>query len=116
MRLIDEGRAGGDSPLEYLVTEFVEGHAFPGRDAPCRWEDIEQTAQHFVNPGKLSEGMLNRVEAAIRCYDPCLSCSTHALGQMPLDIAVLPASMSFFTFYLMQRGGLGKEFATLRNN
>jgi NAD-reducing hydrogenase large subunit len=50
---------------------------------------IEQTAQHFVNPNKLSEGMLNRVEAAIRCYDPCLSCSTHAIGQMPLDIELI---------------------------
>ena len=30
--------------------------------------------------------MLNRIEAAIRCYDPCLSCSTHALGRMPLVV------------------------------
>jgi NAD-reducing hydrogenase large subunit len=37
----------------------------------------------------LKEGMLNRVEAAIRCYDPCLSCSTHAAGQMPLHIRLL---------------------------
>ena len=33
--------------------------------------------------------MLNRVEAVIRCYDPCLSCSTHALGDMALDIQLL---------------------------
>jgi NAD-reducing hydrogenase large subunit len=33
--------------------------------------------------------MLNRLEAAIRCYDPCLSCSTHALGQMPLVVEVI---------------------------
>jgi NAD-reducing hydrogenase large subunit len=33
--------------------------------------------------------MLNRVEAVIRCYDPCLSCSTHALGQMALRIQLL---------------------------
>jgi NAD-reducing hydrogenase large subunit len=33
--------------------------------------------------------MLNRVEAVIRCYDPCLSCSTHALGDMPLEITLL---------------------------
>jgi len=38
---------------------------------------VEQTAKHFVLPHQLREGMLNRVEAAIRCYDPCLSCSTH---------------------------------------
>ena len=36
----------------------------------------------------MREGILNRVEGAIRCYDPCLSCSTHALGQMPLIIQI----------------------------
>ncbi|HVP45613.1 MAG TPA: Ni/Fe hydrogenase subunit alpha [Bryobacteraceae bacterium] len=49
---------------------------------------VEQTAKHFVLPRQLREGMLNRVEAAIRCYDPCLSCSTHAMGQMPLIVEV----------------------------
>ena len=34
----------------------------------------------------LTEGVLNRVEAGIRCYDPCLSCSTHAVGQMPMVV------------------------------
>jgi len=33
--------------------------------------------------------MLNRVEAVIRCYDPCLSCSTHALGKMALKVQLL---------------------------
>ncbi|MBK6846368.1 MAG: Ni/Fe hydrogenase subunit alpha [Proteobacteria bacterium] len=45
---------------------------------------VKQTAQRFVRGHTPAEGMLNRVEHAIRCYDPCLSCSTHALGQMPL--------------------------------
>jgi len=49
---------------------------------------VEQTAQRFITFSRLSEGMLNRVEAAVRCYDPCLSCSTHAIGQMPLVIEV----------------------------
>jgi NAD-reducing hydrogenase large subunit len=49
---------------------------------------VEQAARHFVLPKQLREGMLNRVEAAIRCFDPCLSCSTHALGQMPLVVEV----------------------------
>jgi NAD-reducing hydrogenase large subunit len=47
---------------------------------------VEQTARHFVSARGLREGMLNRVEAAIRCFDPCLSCSTHAFGQMPLIV------------------------------
>jgi NAD-reducing hydrogenase large subunit len=47
---------------------------------------VRQVAERFVDGTKLREGMLNRVEAVIRCFDPCLSCSTHALGQMPLRI------------------------------
>ncbi|MGC9064671.1 MAG: Ni/Fe hydrogenase subunit alpha, partial [bacterium] len=39
-----------------------------------------------VDGTRLTEGMLNRVEGVIRCYDPCLSCSTHAVGQMPMII------------------------------
>jgi NAD-reducing hydrogenase large subunit len=50
---------------------------------------VLQVAQRFVDGKKLHEGMLNRVEAIIRCYDPCLSCATHAVGQMPLHIQLL---------------------------
>lgn len=47
---------------------------------------VNLVAKRYVDGKKLNEGMLNRVEAAIRAYDPCLSCSTHAIGQMPLRI------------------------------
>jgi NAD-reducing hydrogenase large subunit len=47
---------------------------------------VLQTAQRFVKGDNIQEGMLNRVEAVIRTFDPCLSCSTHAIGQMPLHI------------------------------
>ena len=50
---------------------------------------VLQVAQHYVRGSHLEEGMLNRVEAVIRCYDPCLSCSTHAVGRMPLHIQLL---------------------------
>ncbi|RPJ54643.1 MAG: Ni/Fe hydrogenase subunit alpha, partial [Acidobacteria bacterium] len=50
---------------------------------------VLQVARHFVDGKKLQEGMLNRVEAVIRAYDPCLSCSTHAVGQMPLRISLV---------------------------
>jgi len=40
---------------------------------------------------EITEGMLNRVEIAIRAYDPCLSCATHALGTMPLEVALYDA-------------------------
>src|SRR5215469_656855 len=50
---------------------------------------VLQVAKHFVHGRRLTPGMLNRVEAVIRCYDPCLSCSTHAWGQMPLRIQLV---------------------------
>lgn len=50
---------------------------------------IAQAARHFVDGKNIKEGALNRVEAVIRCYDPCLSCSTHALGQMAIHLTVV---------------------------
>jgi NAD-reducing hydrogenase large subunit len=47
---------------------------------------VEQVSRHFIDGNKLQEGMLNRVSAVVRAYDPCLSCSTHAQGQVPLRI------------------------------
>jgi NAD-reducing hydrogenase large subunit len=52
---------------------------------------VEQVAKHYVDGNKLQEGMLNRVSALVRAYDPCLSCSTHALGQYPVEIQLLAA-------------------------
>ncbi len=50
---------------------------------------VYQVAKHFVRGEKIQEGMLNRVEAVIRTFDPCLSCSTHAFGQMPLQVQLM---------------------------
>jgi NAD-reducing hydrogenase large subunit len=50
---------------------------------------VLQAAKHYVKDGKFTEGILNRVEAVIRAFDPCLSCSTHAFGQMPLVLSLL---------------------------
>ena len=47
---------------------------------------VLQVARHFVHGAKISEGMLNRVEAVIRTFDPCLSCSTHADGRLALEV------------------------------
>ncbi|MCA9885242.1 MAG: Ni/Fe hydrogenase subunit alpha [Anaerolineae bacterium] len=52
---------------------------------------VKQVAQHFVRGDKLSEGALNRVEAVVRAFDPCLSCATHAIGQMPMHLQLLGA-------------------------
>lgn len=50
---------------------------------------VAQIAKHYVKGPKVPEAMLNRVEHGIRNFDPCLSCSTHAVGRMPLIIRLL---------------------------
>ncbi len=50
---------------------------------------VTQVAKKYVKAEKLTEGMLNRVESVIRSFDPCLSCATHAVGSMPLEIQLL---------------------------
>ncbi|HIK27334.1 MAG: Ni/Fe hydrogenase subunit alpha [Oscillatoriaceae bacterium SKW80] len=52
---------------------------------------VTQIAKHYIHGNEITEGMLNRVEAGIRAYDPCLSCSTHAAGQMPLYVELVAA-------------------------
>ena len=47
---------------------------------------ILQVARRFVDGNRIQEGALNRVSAVVRAYDPCLSCSTHALGMVPMVI------------------------------
>jgi len=53
---------------------------------------VKLIAQHYIHgakDGEIAEGLLNRVEAGVRCYDPCLSCSTHAVGQMPMQVKIM---------------------------
>jgi NAD-reducing hydrogenase large subunit len=49
---------------------------------------VDSVAKTYVDGKHVTEGSLNRIEAAIRAYDPCLSCSTHAVGQMPLEVLI----------------------------
>ena len=51
-------------------------------------EAVDSVAKTYITGPEVHEGLLNRVEAAIRAHDPCLSCSTHAVGQMPMVIDV----------------------------
>ena len=52
---------------------------------------VEQTAKRYIHGNEIQEGMLNRVSAVVRAYDPCLSCSTHAGGLLPLRIQLTGA-------------------------
>lgn len=50
---------------------------------------VAQISRHYLKGPEVSEGLLNRVEAGIRAFDPCLSCSTHAVGSMPLHVRIV---------------------------
>jgi len=54
-------------------------------------EAIRQVARQYIDGRKLTEGLLNHIEVAIRAFDPCLSCATHALGRMPLAVELVDA-------------------------
>lgn len=57
-------------------------------------QTVAQIARHYVRGNDIPEPMLNRIEHGIRCYDPCLSCSTHAVGQMPMLVRLIGADGS----------------------
>ena len=52
---------------------------------------VRAVANHYLDGQTLTEGLLNHLEVAIRAYDPCLSCATHALGRMPLQVELVDA-------------------------
>ena len=52
-------------------------------------ESIRKVANQYLDGNRLSEALLNQVEIAIRAYDPCLSCATHAIGKMPMELNLL---------------------------
>jgi NAD-reducing hydrogenase large subunit len=54
-------------------------------------ETIRAVATQYLTGREITEGLLNHIEVAIRAYDPCLSCATHAIGQMPLQVDLLDA-------------------------
>ena len=54
-------------------------------------EAVRQVAMQYLDGRTLTEGLLNHIEVAIRAFDPCLSCATHALGKMPLELELVDA-------------------------
>jgi len=54
-------------------------------------ESVRSVANEYLDGNEITEGLLNHLEVAIRAYDPCLSCATHALGKMPLEVELIGA-------------------------
>jgi NAD-reducing hydrogenase large subunit len=55
-------------------------------------EAVRRVAQQYLHGHEVTEGLLNHIEVAVRAFDPCLSCATHALGKMPLEVEVVNAA------------------------
>ena len=81
-------------------TELIEKWVLPGTleewqsqavelmSSPENVRAVDSVAKTYLSGNEVTEGLLNRVEAAVRAHDPCLSCSTHAMGQMPIIIEI----------------------------
>ena len=82
--VIHHYRVNGDGVMEWARLIVATGHNNLAMN-----RGILQAARHFIAPAQLTEGMCNRIEAVIRTFDPCLSCSTHAVGSMPFIIELI---------------------------
>jgi NAD-reducing hydrogenase large subunit len=82
--LIHHYRVDRDGLVTYANLIIATGHNNLAME-----RGVLQVARRFVKGDQLQEGMLNRVEALIRAFDPCFSCSTHAAGQMPLHVRLV---------------------------
>jgi NAD-reducing hydrogenase large subunit len=96
-----EGVGAGEAPRGTLFHHYqVDGNGLltrvnmiiaTGQNNLAMNRATAQIARHFIKGETISEGVLNRLEAGIRAFDPCLSCSTHAFGQMPLHVQLVGA-------------------------
>jgi NAD-reducing hydrogenase large subunit len=82
--LIHHYRVNEDGAIVWANLIVATGH-----NNLAMGQSIRQVSEHFIDGNRLEEGMLNRVAAVVRAYDPCLSCSTHAAGGIALKVALL---------------------------
>ena len=79
--LIHHYQVNADGLIEWANLIIATGHNNLAMN-----RGILQAAQHYIKGDTLHEGLLNRIEAVIRAFDPCLACSTHAVGTLPLVV------------------------------
>ena len=70
---------------------------------------VREVAKKYLTGREITEGLLNHIEVAIRAFDPCLSCATHALGQMPLEVAIVGADGTVIDEATRDHRGLIRE-------
>ncbi|OGT00966.1 MAG: hypothetical protein A3K04_09105 [Gallionellales bacterium RBG_16_56_9] len=69
-------------------------------------ESVRSVANAYLDGHEITEGLLNHLEVAVRAYDPCLSCATHAMGKMPLQVELFDADGMLVD--RLTKGGDGK--------
>jgi NAD-reducing hydrogenase large subunit len=84
--LVHHYRVDEDGLVEWVNLMIATGHNNLAMN-----RSVLQVARHYIKGEQVKEGMFNRVEGVIRAFDPCLSCSTHAVGQMPLQLDIVGA-------------------------
>ena len=72
---------------------------------------VRDVAKRYLTGHEITEGLLNHIEVAIRAFDPCLSCATHALGRMPLEVAVVGADGAVLDAATRDHRGLTRTLA-----
>lgn len=85
--LIHHYKVNGEGSIIWANLIVATGH-----NNLAMGQSVKQVATEYVHGDKIEEGMLNRVSAVVRAYDPCLSCSTHADGSIAMRIRVVSRS------------------------
>ena len=78
-------------------------------------ESIRSVANQYLDGREITEALLNHLEVAVRAYDPCLSCATHALGKMPLQVELIDAKGKP-VHWLVKHGDGGVSDELLKNS
>jgi NAD-reducing hydrogenase large subunit len=82
--LIHHYKVNGEGAIVWANLIVATGHNNQAMN-----QSVKQVATEYVKGAKIEEGMLNRVSAVVRAYDPCLSCSTHAAGEIAIQIRLV---------------------------
>ncbi len=98
--LIHHYRIGDDELISYANLIVSTTHNNTAMN-----EAVRSVAATYFDGRELSEGLLNHIEVAIRAYDPCLSCATHAVGKMPLRVELLDAEGQAIDLLLKHEDG-----------
>jgi len=85
--LIHHYKVNGDGAIVWANLIVATGH-----NNFAMGQSVKQVAKEYIRGDKLEEGMLNRVSAVVRAYDPCLSCSTHADGTIAMRVQLLSSA------------------------